>query len=271
MAISTPAGDPAPKHLVEALLQEAALAGLGLLLDENSGGARAISTIHALVANSAVLTAWLALAGGELVVGASEPFIELASTPIAFREAETALEIARRRSAKSGTNAGAHRTVVLLDEVDLASWLLARREAPQLEDKIRKFEASMQLNNDHIETLVVYLAHDQDVGRTARYLYVHANTVRYRRHKCEEILRAPLNAAPRLLISTWPSRTMCLPFRTTSPLRGSQAASVAREASRSRRTRSCRRRDWPRCVQHPPSAYSSGRCESPPRSPSHQS
>ena len=97
MAISTPAGDPAPKHLVEALLQEAALAGLGLLLDENSGGARAISTIHALVANSAVLTAWLALAGGELVVGASEPFIELASTPIAFREAETALEIARRQ------------------------------------------------------------------------------------------------------------------------------------------------------------------------------
>ena len=85
--------------------------------------------------------------------------------------------------------------MVLLDEVDLASWLLARRGAPQLEDKIRKFEASMQLNNDHIETLVVYLAHDQDVGRTARYLYVHANTVRYRRHKCEEILRAPLNAA----------------------------------------------------------------------------
>ena len=53
----------------------------------------------------------------------------------------------------------------------------------------------MQLNNDHIETLVVYLAHDQDVGRTARYLYVHANTVRYRLNRCEEVLKAPLNAA----------------------------------------------------------------------------
>lgn len=195
VAISTPKGEPAPKHLVEGLLQEAALGGLGLLLDENGGGTRTVSTIHALVSNSAVLPAWLALAGSELVVGASEPFSELASTPIAFREAETALEIARRRTAKSGINPGAHRTVVLLDEVDLASWLLARREAPQLEDKMRKFVTSMQLDNDHIETLVVYLAHDQDVGRTARYLYVHANTVRYRLHKCEEILEAPLSAA----------------------------------------------------------------------------
>lgn len=76
-----------------------------------------------------------------------------------------------------------------------ASWLLARREAPQLEDKMRKFVASMQLDSDHIETLVVYLAHDQDVGRTARYLYVHANTVRYRLRKCEEILEAPISAA----------------------------------------------------------------------------
>ncbi|GGK92691.1 hypothetical protein GCM10007382_11120 [Salinibacterium xinjiangense] len=58
-----------------------------------------------------------------------------------------------------------------------------------------KFEASMHLNNDHIETLVVYLAHDQDVGRTARYLHVHANTVRYRLHKCEEILETSLHAA----------------------------------------------------------------------------
>ena len=127
-------------------------------------------------------------------MGASEPFNELASTPLAFREAETALEIARRRTAKSGP-AAAKRTVVLLDEVDLASWLLARREAPQLEDKMQKFVTSLQLDADHINTLVVYLAHDQDVGRAARYLYVHANTVRYRLSKCEEILETPLSAA----------------------------------------------------------------------------
>lgn len=154
-----------------------------------------MSIIHALVANSPVLPSWLTLAGDELVVGTSEPFTELASTPIAFREAETALEIARRRTAKSGLTPGPRQTVVLLDEVDLASWLLARREAPQLEDKMRKFVASMQLDSDHIETLVVYLAHDQDVGRTARHLYVHANTVRYRLRKCEEILDAPISAA----------------------------------------------------------------------------
>jgi len=195
VAISTLASTPAPRHLVEGLLQEAALTGLGLLLDENGGGARTTSTIHALVANSAVLAAWLTMAGSELVVGASEPFRELASTPIAFREAETALEIARRRTAKSGIRAVNQRTVVLLDEVDLASWLLARREAPQLEDKMRKFRASMQLDKEHIETLVAYLAHDQEVSRTARYLYVHANTVRYRLQKCEKILEAPLNAA----------------------------------------------------------------------------
>jgi hypothetical protein len=195
VAISTPQGEPAAKHLIEGLLQEAAVSGLGLLLDENGGGTRTVSTIHALVATSPVLPSWLTLAGGELVVGTSEPFTELANTPIAFREAETALEIGRRRTAKSGLNPGPRRTVVLLDEVDLASWLLARREAHQLSDKIRKFVASMQLDNDHIETLVVYLAHDQNVGRTARHLYVHTNTVRYRLRKCEEILGAPISAA----------------------------------------------------------------------------
>ena len=80
---------------------------------------------------------------------------------------------------------------------------------------MRKFEASMQLDNDHIQTLVVYLAHNQDVGRTARYPYAHANMVRYRLHKCEEILTTPLNAP----------------------------ATIVREASRFRRTRSCRGHD----------------------------
>ncbi len=188
VAISTLSGDPAPKHLIEGLLQEAALGGLGLLLDENSGGSRTMASIHALVANSPVLSEWLTLAGAELVVGASEPFGELASTPMAFREAETALEIARRRATQAGRHPGAQRTVVRLDEVDLASWLLARREAPQLEDKLRKFVATLRLESDLIDTLVVYLALEQNVGSTARHLFVHANTVRYRLRKCEESL-----------------------------------------------------------------------------------
>lgn len=194
VAMSTLSGDPAPKHLIEGLLQHAALGGLGLLFDENSGGSRMMASIHALVSNSAVLTNWLTLAGTELVVGTSEPFSELASTPMAFREAETALEIARRRATQAGRHPGAERTVVRLDEVDLASWLLARREAPQLEDKLRKFVATLNLDNDLIETLVVYLALDQDVGRSARHLFVHANTVRYRLRKCEDLLGAPIGS-----------------------------------------------------------------------------
>jgi len=188
VAISTAAGAPAAQHLVEGLLQEAALGGLGLLLDENGGGSRTTASVHALVANSAVLDEWLTKAGTELVVGTSEPFGELASTPLAFREAETALEIARRRTVRAGHHPGAARTVVRLDEVDLASWLLARREAPQLEDKLRKFVHTLNLDSDLTDTLIVYLALDQDVGRSAQHLYVHANTVRYRLRKCEELL-----------------------------------------------------------------------------------
>ncbi|MBC7761319.1 MAG: helix-turn-helix domain-containing protein [Candidatus Saccharibacteria bacterium] len=194
VAISTLSGDPAGKHLIEGLLQEAALGGLGLLLDENGGGSRTMASIHALVADSAVLVDWLTLAGTELVVGTSEPFSELASTPMAFREAETALEIARRRATQAGRHPGAQRTVVRLDEVDLASWLLARREAPQLEDKLRKFVATLNLDSDLVETLIVYLALEQDVGRSARHLYVHANTVRYRLRKCEESLGASISS-----------------------------------------------------------------------------
>jgi len=37
-------------------------------------------------------------------------------------------------------------------------------------------------------TVVRYLALDMDVGRTARSLFLHGNTVRYRLHKAEELL-----------------------------------------------------------------------------------
>lgn len=194
VAISTSAGAPAAQHLVEGLLQEAALVGLGLLLDENGGQSRTMTSMHALVADSPVLTEWLNLAGTELVVGTSEPFNELASAPLAFREAETALEIARRRTIQAGRHPGPLRAVVRLDEVDLASWLLARREAPQLEDKLRKFVATLNLDSDLMETLIAYLALEQHVGRSAQHLYVHANTVRYRLRKCEEVLGTSISS-----------------------------------------------------------------------------
>lgn len=113
-----------------------------------------------------MLSAWFALAAKELVIGASEPFTEFASSPLSFREAETALEIARCRTMKSG-HLSERRSVLLLDEVDLASCLLAGRQAPQLDDKVQKYVLSLDLDVEHIGTLIVYLAHDQDVARTA--------------------------------------------------------------------------------------------------------
>ena len=43
-------------------------------------------------------------------------------------------------------------------------------------------------NTDFIETLTAYFAHNEDINTTAKSLFVHPNTVRYRLERAAKIL-----------------------------------------------------------------------------------
>ena len=145
-----------------------------------------------MVSESAVLDGWLQLFRGEASIGLSEPYGDLAATPEAFREAETAAGIARRAAA---SGAGREAGIVRLDEVDPVSWLLARRDSPREADKLARYVDALRRDPGLLRTVVRYLAMDMDVARTAESLFLHGNTVRYRLRKAEELVGGRLSEA----------------------------------------------------------------------------
>lgn len=195
IAASTVGGTALHAPLVNELLERATVTGLGLLLAESGRTSDYTAGLHALVSNSSVLPEWLDLAGKVMDVGLSEPFTDLASAPDAFREAETARKIARRRSRASGATVTVRGTIVRLDEVDPATWLLALRASPMTDDKISAFSRELNGEDELRNTVVSYLALDQDVAKVAKHLFVHPNTVRYRLRKAEELLHGKLTSS----------------------------------------------------------------------------
>jgi purine catabolism regulator len=193
--------EPIAAPMVERLLQRAAVSGLGLLLAENGRTPESPPGFHALVSDSAALEAWLGLAE-DAFIGLSEPFSDLATTPDAFREAETAAGIAGRRARAAGANGSGGRWIVRLDEVDPVTWLLARRQTPQDSDKLGKFAQGLDRDPELRQTVLWYLARNLDIAQVAKVLFVHPNTVRYRLKKAEDLVGGPLSS-PRVIANLY--------------------------------------------------------------------
>ncbi|EMY35107.1 regulatory protein [Arthrobacter crystallopoietes BAB-32] len=194
---------PIAAPLVENLLQRAAASGLGLLLAENGRTPQSPPGFHAVVSDSVALNAWLQLAEESLFLGLSEPYVDLAQTPDAFREAEIAAGIARKApiAGVSGGTKG-RGAVVRLEEVDPVSWLLSRYRSQQDTDKVRRFIHGLGQDKDLENTVIWFLAKNQDIAQVAKVLFVHPNTIRYRLKKAEEILCGSL-ASPKIIANLY--------------------------------------------------------------------
>lgn len=191
--VAVAVGDKAlPSAKVEALIDSAHRSGLPLLFAENGKTPEAPAGFHALLPESKASEKWLATGIQDLVVGLSEPSGSLAQIPEKFQDAELAVVIAQRRLAGNTDLRGG---LVRMDDVDPASWFLARMKSPTDRKRLNKYVWPLRDEKELMETIQGYLAMDQDVARVATWLYVHPNTVRYRIKKVGDLLGGSLNDA----------------------------------------------------------------------------
>lgn len=159
----------------------------------------------AVVPDTPAADHWMRIIAKDFLVGAAAPTTSLSAVPSCVREAETALDIARGWASASETVAPLD--PVLIDQIDLSTWLLAHVSKRELQRRIERTLAPLE-SSQLQDTLVTYLASDQSITRTAEALFVHANTVRYRLTRIEAALGYPIASAfglSNLILALYPA------------------------------------------------------------------
>lgn len=174
----------------DSLIEEAKLEDLPLLLAEDPAADDPAAQLTAVIASAPAGDGWLDLLGHTHLTGVSGPFDDLTVFPRYFDEAATAWQLAKRRHDRGGDQ-----TVIRLDEVDFATWLLTRRDDALVASRFDRDFGDLVEAPDLADTVVTYLACDQDVKRTAQRLFVHPNTVRYRLRNVEHMVGGPISSA----------------------------------------------------------------------------
>jgi purine catabolism regulator len=86
-------------------------------------------------------------------------------------------------------------SVIRYDDLDIGTVLVHEVPLERLAPKIEQWLAQLRENPLAHEALVAYLRYDLDVGRTARALHLHPNSVRYRLARAEELLGVHLRSS----------------------------------------------------------------------------
>ena len=150
------------------------------------------ATVAAIVQETPRGAQWIDAAARKMLVGASAPFSALAHVTTAVHEAETALGIGR--SWASVMSKPEQIGAIRIDRIDLTTWLLSHVDQRRLQQHIEEVLEPLR-QSTLLDTLITYLAAEQNIGRTATALFVHTNTVRYRLSRIEEILGSPIGSA----------------------------------------------------------------------------
>nr|WP_246331017.1 PucR family transcriptional regulator [Saccharopolyspora hordei] len=183
-------GEPGVRDTAEVVLEQAELADLPLVLAAEREPDHESGELTAVLADGEAAGPWLDDLARTHLVGVSGPFSDLTVAARYVQEATTAWHLAGRRHGR-----GSGRTLVRLDEVDFATWLLTRRDDSQVADRFERHFGALTTSPELVETVVHYLACDQDVKRTAELLFIHPNTVRYRLRNVERLIGGRISSA----------------------------------------------------------------------------
>ena len=154
--------------------------GLTLLLARDDDG-----LVGVVPARAETFDSWSANLPEGLTCGVSEPFTDPARGPGKLREARRA----RRAAGRLGM------ITQRFEDVGLADWLLAGRDPETALARAAALLAPLlDGHDDLVDFLVLHLARELDVGRTARELNLHPNTVRHRVKRVEDLLGRSLRS-----------------------------------------------------------------------------
>jgi hypothetical protein len=186
-------GESANESHTDLLLTKARAEGIPLLITLRRTDIDAPATVSALTHNTPTSEAWIDSLETKMLVGASAPFTALAQVPSSMLEAETALGIARTH-AVAQPNARVHKAV-RIDRIDLTTWMLSHVDKRALDAYISRVLKPLE-DQSLVDTLVTYLAAEQNISVTAEALFIHQNTVRYRLNRIEKLIGSPIAAVP---------------------------------------------------------------------------
>lgn len=112
--------------------------------------------------------------------------------PLAVRQSYADALLAVRARTRGPRQRG---NVIQYDDLDVGTVLVHEAPLERLAPKIEQWLAPLLENPLAYEALVAYLRYDLDVGRTARALHLHPNSVRYRLARAEELLGVHLRSS----------------------------------------------------------------------------
>ena len=190
-------GSVPDSEFVAGALDDAAAAGVPLLLATRLIRAAHDSVVHALLPDSGAAREWLRRWSPRRTIGVSPPHSRLDEVPAALREAELAHRVALERRAareRHGMADPAVGELVDYGAMPLAEWLACQTGPAELRARGRALLAPLDGHDELRQTLLAYLAADLSVPRVAEHLFIHANTVRYRLSRIEQLLDASLDS-----------------------------------------------------------------------------
>lgn len=187
--LSELAGSPR-EHGISRRLVEAARAALGtqaIVWERSAGLAALVAGDDELSARAVRLqdAARQRLDGAELSIGIGRVCADPLALHQSYSEAVRALQTIRRLGGPGQIAAfaqlGLERLLLSCSDLELLAFV-ANTLGPLLEYEAQYPGANL------LETLQVFLAHNRTLARTARALYVHYNTIRYRLERIESLL-----------------------------------------------------------------------------------
>jgi PucR family transcriptional regulator, purine catabolism regulatory protein len=152
---------------------------------------------HLVTARGAVLLALVQCAGpplraaldgllethDDVVAGIGRPIRAIADCPLSLRDAEIALERARRDE---------HGRLLGYEDFDLAAMVVSEAPSDRIAGKVDELVGRLRARPLLHAAVLAYLEHALEVTAAARAMHLHPNTLRYRLARAEELLGGSL-------------------------------------------------------------------------------
>lgn len=190
-------GEVPSSEFMWTLHEKAHSSGVPLLAAARLAIASSDAIVHMLIPDSAEARKWLERDFLGRAVGVSNSHYSLSDIPIGLREAEHAQRIAiSRAKARLGSGQDSDLITEVADyrELRLGAWGAVVSPNEEFRARKRDLLAPFDNNAEILETVVAFLSNDLSVNDTARRLFLHPNTIRYRLGRAENLLAGSLSS-----------------------------------------------------------------------------